>query len=491
MGEKKNKTSMKQIVKKLSLALTLLAVCGWIWSCDKEDEKLKDLTVKFEQETYTIEQGQSIEIPFSIGNVAGASVGVLVQSDNADEYPAAISENEKGKGTITVTAPQYILSPATVTVTVTVTDEINKRTATGSVTVTSATDEAYSEITVPANCYIAAPGAIVKFPAHIGNTEALASFATASLLWQDKTGLVNQIMARPAEKAVVVVLNPELEGNALVGVKDADGEIVWSYHLWITSSDPRPDFNAGAKTLVYTDTTTNVTYEMMDRYLGAVSNKPGSDASNGLFYQWGRKDPFAASNYENALKDVYDIDGNVVERIVTPVEQSDNIETAIKNPTTHYSGVGGGNYSWISSNKGELPATKIADLWGGVSGTQTVYDPCPAGWRVAPSEAWKFYNDKKITVEKVFKNSEEGNANLQGRLFDGFWFPAQGEVPHGGKFTNGIGSNWPNGKAWSSSIDADNYRAWATSSSPTSVSWRGGIGFGYGLPVRCVRVTNG
>jgi len=480
---------MKQIVSKLSLAAMLAAICAGIVSCTKDDEKLKDLSVNFEQETYQIEQGQSIEIPFTVGNVSGAVLTSSVQSDNEALYPVSVSEIAEGKGTVTVTAPQYILSPASITVTVTVNDEANKRTATGSVAVTSQTDEAYTEITEAANCYIAAPGAMVKFPACIGNTADKAAFTTASLLWQDKQGLVKEIIAQPENAAVIAVLNPEIEGNALVAVKDANDEIVWSYHLWITASDPRPDVNPNVRILIYTDTTTNITYELMDRYIGATSNQPGSDASNGLFYQWGRKDPFAASTYDNSLKALFDIAGDTVVRKVTPVEEVNNIAVSIKNPTTHYSGVSGGNYSWISTNKGELAAADIEDLWGGVSGKKTQYDPCPAGWRVAPAAAWKFYNDKKVTVEKVYTGGVEENKSLQGRLFDGIWFPSQGEIPHGGKFTNGIGSSWPNGKAWSAGIDKDNYRAWSSSSTPTSLNWYGGMGFGYALPVRCIRAS--
>ncbi len=477
---------MKQIVSKISLALIFTAIAAGLASCAKEDEKLKELTLAFEQETYAIEQGQSIEIPFTVGNVSGAVLTSSVQSDNETLYPAVVSEIAENKGTVTVTAPQYIFSPVTLTVTLTVTDEANNRTATAAVTVTSETDEAYTEITEAANCYVVAPGAMVKFPANIGNSAEKASFESASLVWQDKKGIVSEIIAQPEQGTVVAVLNPEIDGNALIAVKNAADEIVWSYHLWITASDPT---GASAKVLAYTDTTTNITYELMDRYVGATSDQPGSDASNGLFYQWGRKDPFAASNYENDLKALFDMAGDTVVRIVTPVEEANNIATSIKNPTTHYSGVGGGNYSWISTNKGELPADDIEDLWGGVSGNKTQYDPCPAGWRVAPAAAWKFYNDKSMTVEKVFTGGVEENKSLQGRVYNGIWFPSQGEIPHGGKFTNGIGSTWPNGKAWSAGIDNANYRAWASSSSPTSVNWYGGMGFGYALPVRCVRTS--
>ncbi len=37
-------------------------------------------------------------------------------------------------------------------------------------------------------------------------------------------------------------------------------------------------------------------YEWMDRNLGALNNTPGDVANRGLFYQWGRKDPFLPSS---------------------------------------------------------------------------------------------------------------------------------------------------------------------------------------------------
>lgn len=93
----------------------------------------------------------------------------------------------------------------------------------------------------------------------------------------------------------------------------------------------------------------------------------------------------------------------------------------------------------------------ISDYWGGVTGVQTKYDPCPAGWRVAPSGAWYFYTDSNVTVEKVFAEGVDAPANkdLLGRYVstDGgttkFWFPAQGEVAHAGSYGNGIGTTGP------------------------------------------------
>ena len=328
----------------------------------------------------------------------------------------------------------------------------------------------------------------MKFPANIGNTTEKAAFQTADLLWQDAAGMVEQLIGAPEENCVYAVLKSGVSGNAVVAVKNADGTVVWSYHLWVA------DFDPDANVMTWTDTE-GVTYEMMDRYVGAVSNQPGSDLSNGLFYQWGRKDPFGSSNYEGKLKAMYNMAGEEVTRTIEACAAEDNIPNSIANPLTHYSGVSGGNYSWLTTVKANIVSDVIKDLWGAESGTQTKYDPCPAGWRVAPQAAWKFYNDAAVTKEIVFAAGVESPASKDqlGRYIstDGatkFWFPAQGEVAHAGSYGNGIGTNWPSSKTWSSTVDADNFRVWATSISPTTVSPKGGIGFGYELPVRCVKL---
>ena len=76
------------------------------------------------------------------------------------------------------------------------------------------------------------------------------------------------------------------------------------------------DFDPDANVMTWTDSESGTSYKMMDRYVGAVSNQPGSDLSNGLFYQWGRKDPFGSSNYEGKLKAMYDMAGAEVTRTV-------------------------------------------------------------------------------------------------------------------------------------------------------------------------------
>lgn len=79
----------------------------------------------------------------------------------------------------------------------------------------------------------------MKFPANIGNTTEKAAFQTADLLWQDVAGMVEQLIAAPEENCVYAVLKSGVSGNAVVAVKNADGTVVWSYHLWVADFRPR------------------------------------------------------------------------------------------------------------------------------------------------------------------------------------------------------------------------------------------------------------
>lgn len=156
------------------------------------------------------------------------------------------------------------------------------------------------------------------------------------------------------------------KGNAIVAVCDASDVILWSYHIWVSDAQ---DVNYQQPT--------RGTYKMLDRNLGATSVTLKDRNSYGLFYQWGRKDPFARNltaarptgkPYESASSDL--------EQTVEATAETGTIAYAVRNPQTRllsgsdwYQGTGGNDL-----------------LWGWTddkSGVKTVYDPCPAGYRVA------------------------------------------------------------------------------------------------------------
>ena len=145
---------------------------------------------------------------------------------------------------------------------------------------------------------------------------------------------------------------------------------------------------------------------IMDRNLGSQGPCNG-DIENawdafGLYYQFGRKDPFPYINY-NAKMDylcrkVYDINGNVInqwkdvslssnstdELIGVRLKSGGSFEESVKNPFTLYSGV---EDTWTSS----LNDVKSEYWYGLESGKhKSIFDPCPPGWCVPVSEAFQF-----------------------------------------------------------------------------------------------------
>lgn len=161
-----------------------------------------------------------------------------------------------------------------------------------------------------------------------------------------------------------VVTIPQ-EGNATIALLDANHRILWSWHIWVTDYDPE---------------TSNETYAngtgavMMTRNLGALSSHGGNEAF-GLYYQWGRKDPFTNDNYSRTDYKTNPegiFDSGFLE---TTVPAEDVLEYAVQHPTTKVDR----QYQWWIQ--------PTDSPWGR---DKTVHDPCPPGWRVPDPEAFFF-----------------------------------------------------------------------------------------------------
>lgn len=253
-----------------------------------------------------------------------------------------------------------------------------------------------------ANCYIVREAGEYMFKAdnqfNLGPSLPVPpqmSPASAELVWQSVESSISHVELAENERgeAYVKFRVDKAEGNALIAALNEKGEIEWSWHIWMPAID----------IVSYASTTG---YEVMNINLGAMNNQAGDPASYGMLYQWGRKDPFPPSatltgDASTVGAPLYDIDNNPVAVTHSSwFDTSDNtIEHSIAHPTEVLS-----NYAQYAVSRDWLRADLSDDaLWGNPegdvrdsstnnfvnSGVKTCYDPSPAGWRVAPADAFR------------------------------------------------------------------------------------------------------
>ncbi|MDR2131198.1 MAG: DUF4906 domain-containing protein, partial [Odoribacteraceae bacterium] len=196
-------------------------------------------------------------------------------------------------------------------------------------------------------------------------------------------------------------------GNVLIGVKKkgtpASEGYLWSWHLWLTNYNPdnaplswQEDVYSypvtGGAVHRYSGATWAASYTdkfIMDRNLGAASatRADGIAKTCGLYYQFGRKEPFPAAGVK-----LYNASGAMVTAFTaTPgdcivrVQGRTATKTAIQHPYNFYYPESG-NGDWVQSNP--YPATSWNNPTWQTSTTKSLFDPCPPGWRLPVNGTW-------------------------------------------------------------------------------------------------------
>lgn len=309
-----------------------------------------------------------------------------------------------------------------------------------------------------ANSYIATPGSVLEIPlkkAYIvwanDLKEPLADNATftAELLWQDKSNLIQSLSNESLgveSKFKVQLRSGVPSGNALIGAKNSAGEIVWSWHLWVTDYNPNKDLGGsdidfeslpegvtvrrpteGGDVYSYFNGGRRTTH-FMDRELGSLDVwKEGyttyTAALGGFHYQYGRKDPFTGGDYDNYLPH----GGTITNQVHNSLKRKPIYNLAGERLQDGSEGDGWNNILDYNADKGNgILVIKVSeleeeenkygnllrysikspqvllspidggndfdwisrrefhreDLWNRSDNTKGLYDPCPQGWRV-------------------------------------------------------------------------------------------------------------
>lgn len=260
---------------------------------------------------------------------------------------------------------------------------------------------------------------------------------SAKLVWQsalDTEQIVQVNSALSADKSYLTFTVPAANirpGQAVVGVVDEKGDLMWSWNIWITTYELNfstgagyvtgNDFslmtvNLGQSEKLYMkshERTFTIRYTQQDskNYVDVTyTQKPGVTIWAELFtvYQWGRKDPISYqgfkytpdknANFSRAqtlmlYKGATIVSGQNI-RILKNKERAASIGAAIKSPLTFFKDDTGRGYCYNYDYFNQESQEGIyKNLWN-INLTQnisqrikSVYDPSPAGFMVPPTRA--------------------------------------------------------------------------------------------------------
>ena len=246
--------------------------------------------------------------------------------------------------------------------------------------------------------------------------------AGAKLVWQDVQGMISSVGISGDYLTFTVDPDNIAPGNAVIAAttgENGTGDIVWSWHIWVTTETLSnlttvsaahtyrlAPVNVGwisSTVRTYTGNTCRVQASSNGVTLTFdVTQASGSMPISGYhpYYQWGRKDALIPSTGSgNYNHNTWDIDGNVLtssanNTCYSLVSGAYSIGNTIKNPIKHY---------YNSSNYGPYNETKY-NYWDAENTTldnsnstsravptvKTVYDPCPPDFCVPTSNCFYY-----------------------------------------------------------------------------------------------------
>ncbi len=280
---------------------------------------------------------------------------------------------------------------------------------------------------VQANSFIVnEPGKVYLFnPNRRGESEAIAPTKAEScqLTWRTAGSPISYVMMYDDMIGFYTSLDTSdldeddeeddlVPGNAVISALASDDTVLWSWHIWVTENT--------------IETVTLNGVEFMNYNLGALNQSTYDEdeivESYGLYYQWGRKDPFIYPVYYNAsgsLDAFLYVSGDYTYQSYPRANASNaSLSYTSLYPKSFICGTANSNYDWLYAGRHN------DDLWG-TDGDKTIYDPSPKGWRVPSSSDLSALSSlSAVAVEQTDNGSiTDGYA----ASFDGELFMALGQ----------------------------------------------------------------
>ena len=202
------------------------------------------------------------------------------------------------------------------------------------------------------------------------------------IFWDSDPEIIKNIIIKENYLKFSITKVPTGGANYIIAIFDDQDTIIWSWHLWLWSDDLK-DVRIGNYTFL------NI----------PLASRLEDEKLNIGYYQWGRKDP-------------------ILDNISKIEKRSSNTMEAIQNPDVLYYNAGS-TWSWIDSS----------NYWGK---EKTIYDPCPAGYRVPGKEALniiKCESYKKDSIKGEIKFNNDLLIPLSGiKYSDGIFYKNEGGV---------------------------------------------------------------
>ena len=269
------------------------------------------------------------------------------------------------------------------------------------------------------------------------------SASTASVVWQETSGMISgvSIEGSSQEKGdydadnvrylkFTILSSKICQSNAIIAIKDAGGSVIWSWHIWTTNdpellSDDIVLFNRSSvkydvfplNCLGWVDSNIypgkgDVTVELEQVTSGntisvSISQPHVNSQSNGVYYQFGRKDPMPRANT---------LTGFTKTQCGATGEKS--LSDGIKNPGVLYY-FPNDNTEWSTPTYYNLWTGKLCDTNNlyeqGGDIIKTIYDPSPVGYMIPASNAFSAFSDSDSI-------RHHGNPNIEGDYNFGWYF---------------------------------------------------------------------
>ena len=327
-------------------------------------------------------------------------------------------------------------------------------------------DNGYSGNRNTANCYIVSAAGTYKLPLVYGNaiknggtnTSAYQGYGFKDhldnditgpyiyssyppkdciLVWSDGFYMFKDVKLSADKHFLEFTLDQEYmqQANAIVAVRDNQGRIMWSWHIWVTEHNLNDciglqDNTSGAtnaywlmrynlgwvdgKMVYYNQRDLSYTFTQDVSGRTAVLNiKQEGDALDykdvgSTYYQWGRKDPIVALRNRNAVgsgdyRPHETVDSKYGYKYVS---KQVTLGESIQNPNIFY--VRAGSTQWLTPFNYRLWDTSAPTSNAGVtrnSSVKSIYDPSPYGFKIPPARAFG-----------VLVNGYSASANYGGTL---------------------------------------------------------------------------